>query len=732
MNSGELLLYVALLAGVASAALFLPALRGKKTPLASWAFATHAVALCGALALLAWYFVAHRFEFTYVADYSSRALSPALALAALWAGQPGSILLWAAIVALLGLALLRQPGALARPAMFFVSLTQLGFMTLLLVRSPFQLSPVTPLDGRGLNPLLEDPWMVVHPPALFIGYAALLMPAALALAALFRGQYRDWNRMVWPWSLFAVVTLGVGIALGGIWAYKVLGWGGYWGWDPVENASLVPWLATVALLHGLMIQRTTGAVTRTNVLLALLGWMLVLGGTYLTRSGVLQNFSVHSFTDSGLSVPLVAFLSATGLLSALLLASRWKSMGAAAAASNWVAVSREAALWLGMMTVLVLMVLVAFGTAAPLITSLFGAPATVRTNFYENISVPLGMLLLVLMALAPVLKWKRQQEIGWLVALWPGAAATLVALGVAWASGMRSTSHLTLVGLAAFALAVNAVVTVRLFRRGWSYGAGYLGHAGIAVMILGMVLSTALGKTERLQLPQNQTVSSMGYSVSFHGDETNPRGQRVLKITVERPDFRFEARPRLYASPQGDGQIREPALARRGELYVSPLDVTPGAFSPSEPLVLEQGREVVKDGVGYTFGGFRMESGARLQVLADVAVRQGTNIVHVWPGLSAGPDGSQPIEAQIEGLGALSVTKIDADHHRVALLLPTLDMAPPTAVVDFSTKPLIPLVWIGALLAVLGTGLAGIRRAAERRPLAERHPQAARPQPHRA
>ena len=728
MNTGVWLLDIAVLAGVASALLFSPSLtdKGRNVPLARWAFGIHALALVAALVLLGWAFLAHRFELAYVAQYSSRALSPALSLAALWAGQEGSLLLWTAITALLGIGLLRQPGALARPAMFFVSLSQLGMSALLLVKNPFAPSAVIPPDGHGLNPLLEDPWMVAHPPALFLGYAALLIPAALSMAALVRGQYRDWNRMVWPWALFGVVTLGIGIALGGIWAYKVLGWGGYWGWDPVENASLVPWLCAVALLHGLLIQRTTGALTRTNLLLALLGWMLVLGGTYLTRSGVLQDFSVHSFADSGLNVPLTALLLATAHASVGLLAWRWRSIGAVSA--NWVSLSRESALWLGMMTVTVLMVMVAFGTAAPLITSLFGAPASVRSAFYEMVSVPLGMLLLGLMAISPALRWSRQKGMTWLSALWPGAAAAVLTAGVAVASGMRSPALLTLVALAAAALAINGVVTFRLFRRGWAYGAGYLGHAGIAVMVLGMVLSTALGHTERLRLPRDRAVTSLGYTLSFQGDTTNARGQRVLNVSIEKPGFRFEAHPVIFDSPQGEGQVRSPSLARNGELYLSPVEVTTAELSSGEPFWLEQGRAVELGGVEYTFRGFRMEDGPQLHVLADLDIRQGGSVLRAAPGMISGQDGTRPLETEVPGLGALSVVKIDADRHRVALRRTDVSWTPAVAVVDFSTKPLIPLVWIGALLAVLGTGLAGIRRAAEPRRRSEGSP-APMPQP---
>jgi cytochrome c-type biogenesis protein CcmF len=420
VNLGLWLVRIAFVLALAGMVQLAPTLRDERRQArgAGWLLVLHALATVAALALLCFYFVAHRFEFEVVARYSSRALSPALALAATWAGQEGSILLWAALGAGVALALWRQPGALARPALFFVYASQAWLLGLLLMRSPFMRMAVTPPDGLGLNPLLEDPWMVIHPPVLFVGYAALVAPFALAAAALVRGRYQDWNRMAWPWALFSVVSLGAGIALGGVWAYKTLGWGGYWGWDPVENASLVPWLIAVGLVHGLLIERTTASLKRTNLLLATLAWGTVVGGTYLTRSGVLQDFSVHSFQDAGLNLPLLGFLITSLLAGLVPLAWRWRTIPAGRA--TWVDLSRESALWLGLMTVLALAAFVTLGTTTPILSAIAGQPASVNARFYELVSVPVGILLVLAMALAPALRWSRQQGWSWLSAITPG------------------------------------------------------------------------------------------------------------------------------------------------------------------------------------------------------------------------------------------------------------------------------------------------------------------------
>jgi len=713
MSPGDLLLVMAFVVALAATACFFPALRGGRNAIAGWLFAGHAALLVAALALLWWLFLGHRFEYAYVAQYSSRTLSPALAFAASWAGQEGSILLWVTLSALLGLALLRQPGSLARPAMFFLGLLQSFLLLLLLVRTPFRISFPAPADGQGLNPLLEDPWMVVHPPVLFLGYAALAIPFALGLAALAKREYREWNHMVWPWALFGVVSLGAGIVLGGIWAYKVLGWGGYWGWDPVENASLVPWLVTIALLHGLLIQRTTGSLVRTNLALASLGWVTVLAGTYLTRSGVLQDFSVHSFSDLGLNGPLRINLAVSLLLPAVLLAGRWRAIDAGS--KQWASLSREAALWLGLVTVLILAALVAIGTTAPVYTALAGRPASVQPGFYHSVSVPLGIALALLMALAPALRWSRQQGLGWLQTMIPGLALGVATIGGALLAGVRAPLLLALLATTGIMFGVNTLWMARLFRRGWAYGAGHLGHVGVAVMVLGMVLAATLGRSERVRLVQGVPGRALDYQLTYQGEQIDARGEHVLAIELRSPKRSLAMRPRFAAMPAGDGVMRKPALADRGELYLAAIDTQAGGSPSAEPVWLDKGVESLEGGIGYTFMGFRMTSHQEMQVFADIRVRRGDDTRTVSPGLSAGPEGTRPLDAQVPDLGALHVVRIDADHGRLAVQLPGVT-SPASAVVELSTHPFVNLIWIGALVAPIGSAMAGLRRATERAP----------------
>ncbi len=247
--------------------------------------------------------VKHQFQFHYVWAYSSRDLPLGLLMSTFYAGQEGSFLLWTVMVSIIGIVLMAytQKHDNEREVMGVYTSILSFLMLLLIVKNPF--APiegnVIPADGRGLNPLLQNFWMQIHPPILFLGFAAMAPPFALAIGGLMRRKYQAWVVSSLPWVVGGSMVLGLGIALGGFWAYETLGWGGWWGWDPVENASLIPWLISVSLIHTMVAQKRTKGLILTNFILAILAFVLVLYSTFLTRSGVLGDASVHSFVDPG-------------------------------------------------------------------------------------------------------------------------------------------------------------------------------------------------------------------------------------------------------------------------------------------------------------------------------------------------------------------------------------------------------------------------------------------------
>ena len=362
--------------------------RGDKSETAARVGALWYVAMTALLTVATGYllylFLADRFDYSYVSGYSSRNLELFYKISAVWAGQEGTFLLWTWLAAILGLFVIRHGGPLMPRTMLYLLITQVFLFALMYVRSPFALLPPTniPFDGRGLNPLLKDPWMVIHPPIVFLGYAVFTVPFCYALAALDKRAWQKFAAEAFPWAAWAVATLGAGIFIGGYWAYKVLGWGGYWGWDPVENASLIPWLTGLALLHGLVITRGTGKLVKTTVGLALVSYVLVIYGTFLTRSGVLADFSVHSFTDLGFNVYLIGFLAIISVYSIGQLIVRTR--GAESPPIATAITSREFGLVLGIVLLSLTAVLVWLGTSSPIFTTMAGNPASVSQAYYRS------------------------------------------------------------------------------------------------------------------------------------------------------------------------------------------------------------------------------------------------------------------------------------------------------------------------------------------------------------
>ena len=294
------------------------------------AYGFYAVAIVFAALLLILLLALRDFRIDYVFRYSGLDLPMHYQFAAFWAGQQGSFMIWLLWGSLLGLLVQRTAGRSEPAVMGFYTLTLLGLIFILVRQNPFAMRLDAPLDGQGLNPLLQDDWMVIHPPIMFIGFALSAVPFSFAMAALWTRRYDDWAARAFPWALGGFLVLGTAILMGGYWAYTVLGWGGYWGWDPVENASFVPWLFGTVLIHGLHLERSRGRYRRANFVLATLVFLSVLYGTFLTRSGVLADFSVHSFVDLGLSGWLVGILGFFLLLSGWLLATRLRQVPTAA------------------------------------------------------------------------------------------------------------------------------------------------------------------------------------------------------------------------------------------------------------------------------------------------------------------------------------------------------------------------------------------------------------------
>ena len=423
---GELLLALAL-----GTSLFacLSALGGEK-----WRRISRIDALCAAFcslasgAVLYALFLGDHFEVAYVAGYSSQALPLLYKVSAFWAGQQGSFLLWVVFHAVALLVLLRQAANAtseresvmnATVGIFSLLLAVLALLTL--AKSPFELIADVPVDGAGMNPLLMDPWMAVHPPILFLGYALLAVPLAYSCAALLvNAPTKAWLASARRWTLVAWSFLGAGIFIGAYWAYKVLGWGGFWGWDPVENSSLVPWLLACALLHLFTAARTREGVLPVLHLAAIFTYAFVLYGTFLTRSGILGDFSVHSFAGTSIGLTLAVVNGLVLLAGLALLFFRAKTFPQTPMYESYA--SRPFLLLLGALVLAFIAAIVFVGMSMPLLTQLAGRPAAVDTGFYTRTTAPLAIVLAALMIYAFAKRWMQRKgailvHVGTLLAL---------------------------------------------------------------------------------------------------------------------------------------------------------------------------------------------------------------------------------------------------------------------------------------------------------------------------
>jgi cytochrome c-type biogenesis protein CcmF len=518
--------------------------------------------------LLLYNILTHQFQFSYVWSYSSRNLSLPLLISTFYAGQEGSFMLWTLFTAIIGLFLLRYSSRKNyEPEVMSVYAMILSFLLfMLVVKNPFaylwdvfpnellqtgaipagitnfvvvdaakQLWARIPLDGRGLNPLLQNYWMVIHPQILFLGFSAMAIPYTLAVAGLMKRDYRSWIRVAMPWSVFGAMVLGVGIILGGYWAYETLGWGGFWGWDPVENSSLIPWLICVAAIHTALIQRETGAFMRTNFVLSMLTFIMVLYSTFLTRSGILGETSVHSFVDPGMFVywMLLAFIGVFVVLGFGLLFLRMREMPKVVA--RHAVMSREFAMFLGASALVFSAIFVVVGTSSPIITSIVkGKASAVDIMYYVRTNLPIGIAITFLSGLGQLLWW-RKTGTGSLIRRMaiPSAFGIVLAFAVLL-MGREEFLIILFVFISGFSLFANLQAGYAIYRGNPKFGGGALAHIGIAIMCIGFVTSERYDVTKTVALEQGRTTEALGYQLTYTGNRQVDAERYAFDVSVER------------------------------------------------------------------------------------------------------------------------------------------------------------------------------------------------------
>jgi len=738
---GVAALWGALGAGLTSLFLYVRADRGRTDliPLARSsynAFATCIVAAAGVLMAL---LLQHRFDVSYVNAYSSRDLPLHFLISTFWAGQEGSFLLWCFWGGLIGLWVYRRAREQEAPVMIVYLATFLSIVAILCKQSPFKLlPPPVPEDGVGLNPLLQDPWMVIHPPVMFSGFASLSVPFAFAIGALWKKRWDGWVVRVVPWALFTFLTLGTAILMGGYWAYKTLGWGGYWGWDPVENTSLVPWLCTAALVHGLFLQRSQKRHRRVNLMLACLAFATILYGTFLTRSGILADFSVHSFVDLGITGWLVAILLGFVLLSLALLAWRWRSIPTTESEEPAV-LSRSVLFILGIAAFCALSFVILLGTSAPLVTRVTGNPSQVQNRFYGLTTTPAALLLVLLAGLVPFVSWKGVS--GWEL-FKSSRRSLLVAAGgivISLLLGGREPLALVLLFAALFAADMNLRAVVRKAKNGKLGGAGgYLAHTGVGIMLAGIVVSGVYAKSTRVTLPTNRPVKVAGSTLTFlrvvPGTATQKQAMEVRVETAKGKTY--YAYPKMYVNNRTGQMMANPAIRHSAALD---FYVAPQAYDPGQPEQVGRVARLTKgttqsiEGVGFTFRDFNADRSAMMRgektilVLTDLTItppdgsKHDLTLRYVFH-MDGGPTEAQEMEVPGVPGSRMRVEAVSPNDGAVVLWMrglskdPAAEYQPATKEslsVDVTQKPLIALVWAGFYVLMAGAFLAFVKRTRE-------------------
>jgi cytochrome c-type biogenesis protein CcmF len=502
-----------------------------------------------ALALLTYAFLTFDFSVRYVAMNTNLATPYYYRITAVWGALEGSLILWSWMVAVFTLIVILRHRHNARELYPWVLAVMLGVLTFfLLVMSvsapPFErLSPV-PANGRGLNPLLEDSGMITHPVALYLGFTGFTVPFAFAIAALVTGRVGDrWITLTRRWTIVAWYFLSLGLLIGGWWSYHVLGWGGYWAWDPVENAAFMPWLTGTAFLHSVMIQERRRMLKLWNIGLVIMTFSLTLFGTFLTRSGVIA--SVHAFSQGSVGIFFLGFLAVVVFTSLALLAWRWEALGAEGQLDS--VVSRESAFLLNNVLLVAATFTVFFGTVFPLLSeAVRGVKVSVGAPFFNQVNVPLFLSLVFLMGVGPLIAWRRASpENLRRNFLWP-VVIGLVAATVVFALGVRSALAVLSLAVTVFVLATIGVDYLRatrarrrmgeglmramgglLLRHNRRYG-GFVVHLGILFIVVGVTGSQAWSVQREATLQKGQAIDLAGYKFQFDGLAAREAGNHFL------------------------------------------------------------------------------------------------------------------------------------------------------------------------------------------------------------
>ncbi len=537
--------------------------------LARYGYFINTLSVVGIGACLFYIIYTNLFEYHYAWAHSSRTLPVYYIISSYWEGQEGSFWLWGFWQAVLGNILIWKAKSWENPVMAVVALSQ-AFLASMLIgveffgtrvgSSPFILlrhAVEAPIfnrpdylnyikDGNGLNPLLQNYWMVIHPPTLFLGFASMVVPFAYAIAGLWQRRYKEWIQPAISYSLFAVMVLGTGIIMGSFWAYESLNFGGFWAWDPVENASFIPWLTLIGGVHVLIVYKNTGHSYFTASFLVIISFILVLYASFLTRSGILGTTSVHAFTDLGMSWQLLVFLFAFIALSVWMLVTRWKELPITKKDEE--TYSREFWMFVGAVFLALSCLQLVIVTSIPVWNAVFGtktAPPTEPVRLYNIVQSSFAVVITLLMGFAQFLKYKRSDATTFLIrSMVYLVFAALISGIIIWASGLYHTQmvYMLVIFGSVYAVLANTKYLADIFKGKTKLVGSAVAHIGFALLLIGAVISSGTSKVitindsgvgfgsdfekvgnsrENLRLDFNTPTKVGAYTATYVGDSLN-------------------------------------------------------------------------------------------------------------------------------------------------------------------------------------------------------------------
>jgi cytochrome c-type biogenesis protein CcmF len=759
---------------------------------ASWksiarlSFRLHSISVLGIVVTLFIMLQNHYFEYEYVWHHSSKAMPMRYILSCFWEGQEGSFLLWSFWHVILGLILQLTSKKWEAPVMSVISIVQAFLASMLLgififdyrigsnpftvllrehpdfANIPLFTNPdyLEKLDGRGLNPLLQNYWMTIHPPTLFLGFASTVIPFAYAIAGLWKKRFSEWITPALPWAFFSVMILGTGVLMGGAWAYEALSFGGFWAWDPVENASLVPWLILVGAAHLMLINRNNPQSLFATFFLTALTFIFILYSTFLTRSGILGETSVHAFTDLGMSGQLLIYLLFFLLLSIYLIVKNRKLIPSPKEEEAlW---SREFWMFVGAVVLLISSFQITLYTSMPVWNKLFGlnkAPIKDAVNFYNTWQLPFAVVTTLLIAVGQFFKYKNTNGSEFIKKISVSFfSSVVIALLLSYVFNyFNQPFYALLLFSSVFAFAANTDYLVRVLKGNIKKAGASVAHIGFALMMIGVLISTSkkeiisqnssgksiesLGEkfsnNDNILLTQKDTLPMGKYFVSYKGKRfvganiyfdvdyfsKDEKGKYKNEFTlspivqtnpmmgnVAEPDTRHYLTYDVYTHVTYAVQDNLNKNNENKEEYTPPKEhlIKEGdTIFSSNALIILDSLSTKFDRTAYHIEKSAIAAKAYLRVL-DVSKHtyKATPIYYI--------ENNIPLtkEAVVDELGLkFSFDKIEPDKGKVVITLrEKSDNIKDFIVMQAMIFPYINVLWIGCIIMIIGTVLAIVER----------------------